>query len=104
MNEYEISSHVYKWSREDTPNLYVAAAALFGLMSWTNGNSDGWAYWKKPSTAARRLMELLDAGSRRDRDSRTTEVDATYDELKKALTPVKAFLTRRGVDHGILAP
>jgi hypothetical protein len=63
------------------------------LRYWTNRNSDGWAYWPKPVRAAKNLMVLLESGDRWD------PADVTEAELKKAIVPIKSFLTRHGVAH-----
>ena len=59
---------------------------------WADANSDGWAYWPKPARAARKLQMLLDGKS-------CCSPDVSGAELKAALSPVKAFLTRHGVSH-----
>jgi hypothetical protein len=93
MNEWDIEEAIRRFDRPDTPNLGQGALILDRLMRWTNRNSDGWPYWSKPSNAARSLMKLLQAADRYD------PVDVTPAELKKALSPIKAFLTRQGVSH-----
>jgi hypothetical protein len=97
MNEYEIEEAVDRFEVTDTPNLGKAARVLSNLRDWTNANSDGWPYWQKPARAATRLMDLLN----RARVERwyVDSHDVTAAELAKALTPIKAFLTRQGVDH-----
>ncbi len=47
-------------------------------------NSDGWAYWRKGSQAAAKLMDLIQAPE--------TATDTAY---KKALVPIKSFCTRQ---------
>lgn len=96
MNEHEIDEAVRRFDRGDTPNLLAGAEALDRLCRWTNSNSDGWAYWKLPLNAARKLMELLQAADRFD------PTDCTEAQLKAALVPIKSFLTKRGVDHAAI--
>lgn len=91
MNEYDIEAAL-NWTPEGT-NLERGARTLYRLMKWTNENSDGWPYWQKPSRAATRLMELLQGARHGDGE------DVTETQLKAALTPIKAFLTRHGVNH-----
>lgn len=98
MNEYDIEDAVRQFSNTDTPNLLAGATTLLRLMQWTNRNSDGWPYWTKPTTAARKLMELLQNADRFD------PVDVTDAELKRAYTPIKAFLTKQGADHELVFP
>lgn len=91
LNEFEV--HHYRHTFTDRqPNLQRGALALSRLMWWANDNSDGWASWPKPARSAKKLQTLLygkDAYS----------PDVTDAELKAALSPVKAFLTRHGVSH-----
>lgn len=95
MNEYDIKEAVRRFG-EETPNLQRGAQVLSNLMDWTNNNSDGWPYWQKPSRAAAKLMDRVQSaiGSRP-----STIADITTAELTAALSPIKAFLTREGVDH-----
>lgn len=91
MNEYEVGDAVDRFRRRgDTPNLLSGAETLERLVRWTNRNSDGWPYWQKPAKAADKLMDLL------QRIDRWDPTDCSEAELKKALAPIKAFLTRHG--------
>lgn len=96
MNEYEVESAIRLFDDPDTPNLYAAAESLAQLVEWTNSNSDGWPYWPKPAKAATRLMDLLQMAQRQAYNG--TLRDASAADLTTALRPVKAFLTRQGVD------
>lgn len=105
MNEYEVEDALRRWSPGETPNLAAGAQILDSLRGWANRNSDGWVYWPKPSRAAASLQTLLQAGEARERNRYTNGEqprDATAAELKKALSPIKAFLTRQGVDHDLV--
>lgn len=93
LNEYEVQEAVQRFSRGSTPNLQRGAQALNGLVEWANSHSDGWAYWPKPGRAAASLQSLLAGVDRFDPQ------DVSESELKAALRPVKAFLTRQGVAH-----
>lgn len=83
------------------PNLIEATETLHNLMRWTNDNSDGWHVWPKPSRAANRLMEAIDGVVRvyRGFNWQSELYDISDADLKAALRPIKAFLTRHGVDH-----
>lgn len=95
MNQYEIEEAL-NWTEEGT-NAESAARTLYRLMRWTDSHSDGWPYWQKPSRAATRLMEALQRV--RESGRRGDYVDITDADLKKAYTPIKAFLTRQKVAH-----
>lgn len=101
-NEYDIETYLATFvdsSRglqdQRLPNLARAAVNLHRLAAWTNSVSDGWAYWGKPCRSAEKLIKLLE-----DRRYRHDE-DITDAQLRAALTPIKAMLTRvskTGVD------
>lgn len=97
MNEYEIDEALRFTARNELWYLRKGAEILSRLRDWTNENSDGWPYWQKPARAANRLMELLEKARRDDR--RGDAEDITEAELRKALSPIKAFLTRQNVNH-----
>lgn len=96
MNRYEIEEAL-RWTEEGT-NAEAGARTLYRLMRWTDSHSDGWPYWQKPSRAAKRLMELLQSVKNQARRDGIYD-DITEADLKKAYTPIKAFLTREGVAH-----
>jgi hypothetical protein len=97
MNEWDIEDALRLTARLELPVARRAAEILSRLCYWTNNNSDGWPYWSKPSKAADKLMTALESaiGASRWDDN----VDMTEAQLKAALTPIKAFLTRQGVEH-----
>lgn len=87
MNSYEISEALVRF--ENHPVLSKAARLLDMLREETDNHSDGWHSWPRPARAAERLMVLLKSG-------RGTEQD-----LKLAVRPIKAFLTRYGNKFGL---
>lgn len=93
MNSWDIERAVAVY--DGHPILGPASKTLLNLERWTNANSDGWPYWRKPANAAKRLMELL------QRDYRYGEAEVTEAEYKAALRPIKAFRTRQGADFEI---
>lgn len=97
MNEYEIEDALRLTAYFELPNARRAAEILSRLKDWTNNNSDGWPYWQKPSKAADKLMTALSSAIQASRQQ--DNMDMTEAELQKALTPIKAFLTRQGVAH-----
>lgn len=100
MNENEI----YEAGRQfaEHPVLGPATATLTALMEWTDSNSDGWPYWRKPAQAAAKLMELVQQGIAHEREAyqlpRTPE--PTAEQYKAALRSVKAFRTRQENERG----
>lgn len=96
MNEHDALEATIRFD-DETPNLRDAAATLWRLVEWTNANSDGWPYWSKPSTASKRLQQVLHEETRRYYRGEGIE-DISDAALKSLLTPIKSFLTRQGVD------
>ena len=96
MNDYEIQSALRSVDERETPNLAAAVVALARLADWADANSDGWHSWPKPCRAAKNLQALIQSVDR----YRPTDVTAA--EVKKAMVPVRSFLTRQGVDPAAL--
>lgn len=102
MNQDDVKDmHDALRNRDDVPNLRAGAKTLHRLMGWTNSHSDGWMYWRKPGNASARLQEVL-----HDRVPFNVHgvpldngEDITEAELKRLLSPIKAFLTKQGADH-----
>lgn len=94
MNQWDVEEARIRHAAH--PVLGPATATLVNLVTWTNQNSDGWAYWPKPTRAAAKLMELIDPCDPQIRRWETERPDATPARLKAALTPIKAFRTRQG--------
>ena len=98
MNEDEIERAHELYAEH--PVLGPATATLAELVSWTNANSDGWPYWRKPAQAAAQLMGLI--GTMRDYDVRGAErADVTPEKYKAALCPLKSFRTRQENERGV---
>lgn len=96
MNEWEVRALPDRFDASEQPNAERGARILLNLLVWTNNNSDGWAYWRKPSNAAERLMDSLQAV--RSAYFRGDDTDMSAEALALALRPIKAFLTRQKVD------
>ena len=100
MNEYDVEDALRKWVplAAEFPVLAAAAITMDELVRWTNANSDGWPYWRKPALASKKLMALLtEAGG----PLRYDTVDIDLADYKKALTPIKTFRTKHGADFAI---
>jgi hypothetical protein len=80
MNEFEIDQAQRRFANH--PVLSRAARLLNAVREDANANSDGWAYWRKPSAACKKLMELLQRG------------EANETEYRMAVAAVRSFYTR----------
>jgi predicted Ser/Thr protein kinase len=96
MNEYDLHFAAARFTRASKPNRLGATHVIAELAEWANEVSDGFAYWAKPCNAAQGLIALVESTTNQANDEQE-RVDATDEELAKALRPVKAFLTRQGV-------
>jgi hypothetical protein len=90
MNDYDI---MLAQQRANTPVLRKAVQFLAAFKEQVNDHSDGWAYWKCPVNAANKLMELIQG-----------KVEPTEANFKKAMSPIKSFMTRRGNAAGMQMP
>jgi hypothetical protein len=98
ISENQIDEALRLTAYHELPVLRKGAEVLSKLRDWTNQNSDGWPYWQKPSRAADKLMTLI-----HDAELwRPGAHDITEEQLKAAFRPIKAFLTRQGVDHDLV--
>ena len=96
MNDHDIESAIRRFTVATKPNRLGVALMLKHLAEWTDANSDGWPYWSKPARAADKAMALVESRTWAENKAQE-ETDATDAEVKAAMTPVKAFLTRQGV-------
>lgn len=95
MNEMDIEQAV-QWHGSH-PVIGRALLVLIKFVDTINQNSDGWSYWKLPKKAADKLMTLIQEHDRLVREHR--EPTATMEQLKKALSPIKAFCTRHKLPY-----
>lgn len=104
LNEYDVDDALARTDPDETPVLAKAVRILDRLVRWTNRNSDGWPYWSKPSDASRKLQELIASHHPIEimRSRTPMDPDITEADLKKALTPIKGFLTKQGVEHSLI--
>lgn len=99
MNTYDIDDACMRWLGH--PILEPATQTLANLRDAADDNSDGWAYWPKPTRAAAKLMELIE-GDGTNAYRQGLREDATADKLTAAYRPIKAFRTRSGLDFEIV--
>lgn len=101
MNEHDIDEARRLTAVLELPNLHQGARILANLRDWANENSDGWPYWRLPSAASAKLQLALEQ-MQRDYYLAQPAKDITAAQLRKLCSPIKAFLTRRGVDHALV--
>lgn len=96
MNRYDVEDSAERWARMPHPVLTPASQTLLNLMQAVDSCSDGWPYWTKPSRAASKLQELVSQGNDwyRQQYQHPRAPEPTVAQYKKALTPIKSFLTR----------
>jgi hypothetical protein len=90
MNDYDIALALQR--NHNHPVQSRATHFLFQFKEEVDSHSDGWAYWAAPVRAAKKLMELVESN------------DATEEQLKTALSPIKSFYTRQGNQAGMIYP
>lgn len=74
------------------PNVRKGVHLLYALMQAVNAQSDGWAYWRPPQDAANKLIALLQTMGNLNYGTHGRITDA---QLKAAVTPIKAMVTRQ---------
>src|SRR5215469_2292170 len=102
MNEHDINDAVRRYGEH--PLLGPATWTLDSLRVAVNGQSDGWAYWRAPSAAAKQLMALIQAHQRWERTEyqRPREgAEATAKALREAYAQLRRFRTVRAAVGGI---
>ena len=100
-NRWDVDDLVEFTDDGSTPNAHRLALTLRNLRDWADDNSDGWSSWPKPSRAASTIVERLE-NLRADFRRGGFIVDLDDATTTKALTPVKAFLTRQGIEHATI--
>lgn len=91
MNDYDIMNAQQRFASH--PVLGKAVQFLAAFKEQVDNCSDGWAHWKCPVQAANKLMELI--------QGKTEPTEANF---KKAMSPIKSFMTRRGFAAGMQMP
>lgn len=97
MNRYDIEHAYDRFGREATV-LGEATRVLKAFQEDVDAHSDGWPYWSAPVKAAAKLIALVEP------HCKTWIVvlpEPTMADLRKALVPIKRFLTMRGRAAGM---
>jgi hypothetical protein len=97
MNDYDLAMARRRFGYGNTPNRLALVMVVDNLREWANQNSDGWAYWPKPVRAAAKAIALIDSTTNEGNRAQERE-DITDAEMRAAVAPIKAFLTRQKVD------
>ena len=96
MNEFDIHMAKRQFMCGYTPYRAALVFTVIELRDWTDLNSDGWAYWRKPLQAAQRAISHIESGTYEE-DIRRAREDISLEEFKAAIRPIKSFLTRQNV-------
>jgi hypothetical protein len=92
MNAYDVINSERLWSYD--PVLGPASRTLYNLMMEVDAKSDGWASWRAPRLASRKLQDMLTSVEKPRHGKTREELRAEY---KAALVPLKSFRTRKGM-------
>ena len=100
MNTWEIDERAAFYRTH--PLLGPATQTLQNIRDAADANSDGWAYWPKPTRAAAKLMDVIEgersAVTHYDRERK----DVTREAVLAAYRPLKSFRTRSGIAFEIV--
>jgi hypothetical protein len=102
MNDYDIETAARQFHGD--PVMGPVTRFLRAFMREVNSHSDGWAYWRPPLLACKQLMMLIQREEKRHRDNWPPSEPVTMAEVKKAMGPIKAFMTKRGNAAGMTLP
>ncbi|GAW54778.1 hypothetical protein PD653_2192 [Nocardioides sp. PD653] len=97
MNEYDLEFARRRFGRGRTPSRAYLAAVVTQLADWADANSDGWAYWPKPTRAAAGAMSLIDSFTFQENE-RQESVDVSESDVRDAVRPIRTFLEHHGAD------
>ena len=96
MNDFDLDSARRRFTRSGVvPNRLALVLVVDNLREWADDHSDGWAYWPKPARAADKAMSHIDSTAYPEYQRREDE-DITDAQMKDAVRPIRAFLTRHG--------
>lgn len=102
MNRCEVEEARDRYQND--PVLGPATRYLYDLMEETNEHSDGWHSWPAPAKAAEKLMVLIHAQLRSGMGAYPQAPKPTMADVRKALTPILSFYTKRGLAAGMTIP
>lgn len=94
MNDWDLEYARARFTRATCPNRLALVLVVDNLREWTNGHSDGWGYWQRPSRAAANAVDLIRSSTSAANVEQEAH-DISDDEMRAAVRPIKAFLTRQ---------
>ena len=96
MNEYDRTGAIHRFTRASKPNRLALALVVDNLATWADNHSDGWATWPKPARAASAAVKFIESTTSVNNQMQE-RYDITDAEMRLAVRPIKAFLTRHKV-------
>jgi hypothetical protein len=94
MNDWDLADAHQRFTRSSKPNRLALVMVVDNLREWTDSHSDGWAYWRKARQSAARAISHIESGTYQH-DLEQEDNDITDAEMRAAIRPIKAFLTRQ---------
>lgn len=96
MNEYDLHMARQRFTHATCPNRLALVMVVDHLKDWCDDWGDGWAYWPAAPRAAKQAMLLIKSTTNaQDRLQETHDISDA--EVRRAVAPIKAFLTRQKV-------
>ena len=93
MNDYDLDYARRRFTRASCPNRLALVLVIDQLRHWTDGNSDGWAYWPKPCRAAQKAIDHVYSTTNAANEAQEAH-DITDAEMRAAVVPIRSVLTR----------
>jgi hypothetical protein len=96
LNASEMDQAVSRFIKATKPNRLALALVVRNLAEWADEHSDGWAYWQAPRRAANEAMGHIESTTNAANVRQDTH-DITDEQMRAAVKPIRAFLTRQRV-------
>lgn len=94
MNDYDLHMARQRFTRATCPNRLALVMVVDQLREWSDFWGDGWMSWPAPPRAARQAMLLIRSTTNEQNRLQETH-DISDAEVRRAVAPIKAFLTRQ---------
>lgn len=99
MNRDEVEEAQFRFRHH--PVLGPATRLLRDFVAEVDAHSDGWTYWQPPKRAAHKLVTLIHGHMWAGIGAYPRLPEPTPADVIRTLTPIKAFMTRRGTKAGM---